>query len=674
MSDTKRKIDDRTIEELKGFLLNYADKNLTRSYKAGRNAYVCPFCGSGTKRKNTGAFKIFDDGRAWHCLNCGKGGDIYKLIELYEGETNFIEQVKIAADVAAYNLDFDDYTPAPKTTAPKEEKKPVERKITPGRYADYINGCHAAINSTDYFYKRGFSEETINRFNLGYDEAKQAVVIPYDPAGSYYITRDIKTNPNSGDHQFRKPGKEEAGEEPIFNSAALYENLPCFVCESPIDAISIIEAAGGSCNAVALGGTGHTKLINAVKARRPECMLILNFDNDEAGENAAERTAADLDGLSIDYIKALYYINSYPGETKKDANDLLRADKEQFIKDITYNIDYALSDQQKIINQYKASNFLADLKEEKEQGPQRFRTGFHIFDYELDGGLFPGLYILGAISSMGKTSFILQMADQMAKQGQHVLFFTLEMGAKELIAKSISRYSFLESRFDKSTSLTARQIMTPEKRKTISDEQREQLENAMDMYYLEVANKLWFYESLGDIGIEEIKAEIERHIKLTGEKPIVFIDYLQIMKPIDEVWTEKRNIDKIVLELKKLTRRFEIPIIAVSSLNRSSYKGDIEMDAFKESGAIEYGSDVLLGLQAADLEAGTNAKEAKANKEKIEKAKQQERRKIEIKVLKNRSGRTGTRISADYHAMFNYFLELDARVKTFESKSAEDVF
>ena len=292
-------------------------------------------------------------------------------------------------------------------------------------------------------------------------------------------------------------------------------------------------------------------------------------------------------------------------------------------------------------------------------------TGFTEFDKQMDGGLYPGLYILGAISSMGKTAFISQMADQIAANKNDVLYFSLEMGTQELIARSLSRYTYLindsknHNRKNADTerdAVTARHINS---NYVFDNFQQINFDEAVQLYREEVGNNLYYYESLGDIGVEEIRKEIDRHKTIRGSTPIIFIDYLQIMKPINESWTEKRNIDKTVIELRKIARDYEIPIIAISSLNRGSYKGDIQLDAFKESGAIEYGSDVLLALQVPELESGETPKEAKANKEKIEEVKAQSERVLELKVLKNRSGRTGQRIRFKYKAKFNYFSDVE---------------
>lgn len=633
-------INDNTKEELKAYLPQYVEQ-ITRRSKGG--LYNCPLCNSGTGKNKTGAFSIFDGGKAWHCLSCEKGGDIFKLIELVENKPNFTDQVERAAEIAGMRIE---------KTQPMKQPQPTIKADPAGRYAEYIAKCHAAINETDYFKKRGFTDEAIERFNLGYDSIKKVIVIPYDKSGNYYITRSIS------DKVFRKPDTDEAGPEPIFNKAALYEKKPCFVCESPIDAISILSISD-KCNAIALGGTGSEKLKTAVTEKRPNCILILNFDNDEPGRTATEKAAEKLTAENIDFI-----IAKYPADAPKDANEMLIKDVCQLMTDTAENVyraerkaEEAKAEKLKELNATKANNLLADFIDNNVLETPCIKTGFNEFDAEMDGGLYPGLYILGAISSMGKTSFMLQLADQISAGKNDVLYFTLEMGAHELIAKSLSRYSYIAADHNANNSPYTRTITNLEKRAQMTTAQRVNYDAAIEEYYLRVSNNLWYFESIGDIGIEEIKARVKKHYEITGHTPIIFIDYLQIMKPINETWTEKRNTDKAVLELRKLAREYNTTIFVISSLNRSSYKGDISMDAFKESGAIEYGSDVLLGLQPRGMAAGSYKKDEKKNIELVEDTKAAENRELELKVLKNRTGRTGQRINLEYNAKFNYFEE-----------------
>ena len=98
-----------------------------------------------------------------------------------------------------------------------------------------------------------------------------------------------------------------------------------------------------------------------------------------------------------------------------------------------------------------------------------------------------------------------------------------------------------------------------------------------------------------------------------------------------------------------------IPVIGISSFNRESYKtngginkGKVSMTDFKESGAIEYSADVLLGLEFAG--AGDNDYNEAEEKRKHP-------REIRLIVLKNRNGKAWEEASFKYYQLFNYFEE-----------------
>ena len=313
------RLNDNEKEELKSRLTSYVQSITTPDRKAGKNMYKCPLCGSGTHKgaNSDGAFSIYDHGKKWKCFSCKQGGDIFNLIDLHEGVSDFPAQIERASKVTGFTVtdtegEF------------KEVNKPKTRKIK-----NYIEYCKRFANQTDYFIKRGFSEDTVKRFNLGYDPRAQVIVIPYDKKGTYYVTRSVI------EKKFRKAG----GTEPIYNENALYDaSKPCFICESQLDAISIMEAGGEACNAVATGGVGNVdKLIEQLKAKRPTAKLILSFDNDEPGEEATTKTKEGLKALNIPFLTAIYTLNAYEGP-KKDANELLNTNREQLIGDIMENI------------------------------------------------------------------------------------------------------------------------------------------------------------------------------------------------------------------------------------------------------------------------------------------------------------------------------------------------
>ena len=162
------------------------------------------------------------------------------------------------------------------------------------------------------------------------------------------------------------------------------------------------------------------------------------------------------------------------------------------------------------------------------------------------------------------------------------------------------------------------------------------------------AKNLYIHEGIGDIGAFQIREIVENHIRITGKNPVVLIDYLQILAPADVRATDKQNTDKAVLELKRISTDFKIPVIGISSFNRENYKTAVNYASFKESGAIEYSSDVLIGLQlkgAGDKSFDVDAAKAKNPRE------------IELVILKNRNGETGKKIAFKYYPMFNYFEE-----------------
>lgn len=72
---------------------------------------------------------------------------------------------------------------------------------------------------------------------------------------------------------------------------------------------------------------------------------------------------------------------------------------------------------------------------------------------------------------------------------------------------------------------------------------------------------------------------------------------MQILAPYNEIASDKQNKDNAVLELKRISRYYKTPLIALSSFNRDNYNSAASMTAFKESGVIEYSSDVLIALQ-----------------------------------------------------------------------------
>ena len=287
------------------------------------------------------------------------------------------------------------------------------------------------------------------------------------------------------------------------------------------------------------------------------------------------------------------------------------------------------------------------------------KTGFEELDRVLDGGLYPGFYIVGAISSLGKTTFICQIMDQIARAGNEVILISMEMSAIEIISKSISRTTFVKTGANLDNpgvrnAKTARGITAGERYKDYSQREKALIAESIDDYET-YAGLITIVEGDRELGVDKVRDIVEKFIEQKGKKPVLFLDYLQILAPSDPKATDKINVDIATSELRRISRDFKIPVVCVSSLNRNGYDEPVKMESFKESGSIEYSSDVLIGLEFE----GVRNKDANKKKNKIDvnSEKSKNKREIEVVILKQRNAKTGTFAYFTYYPAFNCFSE-----------------
>ena len=665
-------------ENIRARLKEYVERVTERSSRAGGNMYICPLCGSGSGSHGTGAFSITGD--KWKCFSCGKGGDIFDLIGELEHTADYNQQLQSAA--AVFNITIDggrtsakqDFSPIRpiegfRTDYSKAAAQSADQQEQPQDYSAFIAECAQNIDQTDYH--RGLTLDTLHRFNVGFcwswKHPKAPQKAPYTPrliiptSSESYIARDTRADvpPEQRDYTKQKVGKLH-----IFNYSALYAAVqPIYIVEGEIDALSIIDAGG---EAIGLGTTTMTgRLLSLLEKDPPAQPLIIALDNDGAGEKAAAELVNGIknpDGTQrqkgLQALEIPFFRCNISGHYK-DANEALQADRAAFIaavkQGVTGCIEHQTAAAQEEKERYLATSAAAYIQKfidgiADSVNTPYIPTGFSQLDNVFDGGLYEGLYIVGAISSLGKTTLITQIADQIAQSGTDVLIFSLEMARTEIMSKSISRHtlqSVLSSGGDIRNAKTARGITTGKKYERYSLTERELINNAIRSYG-EYADRIYISEGIGDIGAAEIRAAVQKHISFTGNTPVVVIDYLQILAPADVRATDKQNTDKAVMELKRISRDFKLPILGISSFNRENYSNAVTMAAFKESGAIEYSSDVLIGLQLK----GAGGKGFDATE-----AKKKNPREIELVILKNRNGRAGDTINFSYYPMFNYFKE-----------------
>ena len=83
-----------------------------------------------------------------------------------------------------------------------------------------------------------------------------------------------------------------------------------------------------------------------------------------------------------------------------------------------------------------------------------------------------------------------------------------------------------------------------------------------------MANNTIIVEGNFNVTVNTIRDYIEQYILFTGIKPVVILDYLQILRPLNDKMTDKQQVDFNVTELKRVSRDFDIPIFVICSFNR----------------------------------------------------------------------------------------------------------
>jgi len=520
--------------------------------------------------------------------------------------------------------------------------------------------------------RRGIRLETARQFHLGYDpawisptalleqtasgdirESPDSADLPASPrlilpaSHSTYVAFDVRPDMHLKDSEIRE------GPPALFHVSVLKEvpdSSIVFVAESEFDALSIQEIGKP---ALALGNVKNAgKLLSFLHAffsrSQKKIAFVLCLSHASPGRETARNLLREMLSLRIPCIDGSPVIYQacfdWNGTPVQNLNDFLQMDRDSFFCSLQ-KAELALKEKPDNMKDYM-SHFLAGEVRRFTGGLHR-KTGFSNLDAAMEG-IYPGLYVLGAISSLGKTTFFHQMADQMAAAGEHVLFFSLEQSRLELASKSLSR---LTARIDfehASTSLEIRSgVWTP----LVSEAKQTYLETIGDRLSIIEGNLTCHLPFLEDY--------ITRYRQKNHVQPVVILDYLQILQGDPNGSHGNRNpreaIDTNVTELKRLSRTHDIPIFLVSSLNRGSYLTPVAFESFKESGGIEYTADVVWGLQLTVMHEDLFQREGlfSRKRKRIQEAKKADPRSIDLICLKNRYG------VSDYTATFHYYPKYD---------------
>ncbi len=207
-------------------------------------------------------------------------------------------------------------------------------------------------------------------------------------------------------------------------------------------------------------------------------------------------------------------------------------------------------------------------------------TGFIDLD-EKTAGLQPGdLIIIAGRPSMGKTALALNMAEHVAvDNGLPVAVFSMEMSATQLAMRMLGSIA----RVDQHKMRTGR----------LADEEWSRLSGAMERLH----DAPIFIDEAAALNSLELRARARRMRRQAGKLGLVVVDYLQLMSAAQDGENRATELSEISRSLKALAKELEVPVIALSQLNRAVESRNEKrpmMSDLRESGAIEQDADVIL--------------------------------------------------------------------------------
>ena len=208
-------------------------------------------------------------------------------------------------------------------------------------------------------------------------------------------------------------------------------------------------------------------------------------------------------------------------------------------------------------------------------------TGFIDLDYKLSGLQPSDLVLVAARPSMGKTAFVLNIAQYMAfKKDKGVAIFSLEMSKEQLVNRLFS----LESQVDAQALRTG----------NMKDSDWEKLIEGAGI----IGKSNLIIDDTPGISVSELRSKCRKY-KLEHGLDIVIIDYLQLMTGSVGKNSESRQqeISEISRSLKGLARELNVPVVALSQLSRAVESRPDKrpmLSDLRESGAIEQDADVVM--------------------------------------------------------------------------------
>ncbi|GAA2201492.1 replicative DNA helicase [Sinomonas flava] len=213
-------------------------------------------------------------------------------------------------------------------------------------------------------------------------------------------------------------------------------------------------------------------------------------------------------------------------------------------------------------------------------------TGFYELD-ELTHGLHPGqMIVIAARPAVGKSTFALDFARSAAiKHRMATVFFSLEMGRNEIAMRLMSAEASIQ--------------LQDLRRGTLRDEQWSKIASVLGP----LNESPLFIDDSPNMSLMEIRAKCRR-LKQQHDLKLVVLDYLQLMSSGKKVESRQQEVSEFSRALKLLAKELQVPVIALSQLNRGSEQRQDKrpmVSDLRESGSIEQDADMVILLHREDV-------------------------------------------------------------------------
>ena len=251
-------------------------------------------------------------------------------------------------------------------------------------------------------------------------------------------------------------------------------------------------------------------------------------------------------------------------------------------------------------------------------------TGFVDLDYQMSGFQPSDLILVAARPSMGKTAFVLNIAQYMAfRKDVTVAIFSLEMSKEQLVNRLLS----LESKVDSQNIRTG----------NLEDEEWAKLIEGANI----IGSSNMIIDDTPGISISELRSKCRKY-KLEHNLGIIMIDYLQLMSGSGKSDSRQQEISDISRSLKAVARELNVPVVALSQLSRAvEQRPDHRpmLSDLRDSGAIEQDADIVMFIHREDY----YNKEKKDEDGEVQEINQKadSKGKADIIIAKQRNGPVG---------------------------------